>query len=43
MSLSGQYEELCEALKANPPPWVRAEIDGATAYATHTAAAIGSY
>ena len=39
-SLASKYEEFCESLKATPPPWVRAEIDGATAYVllphTHT-------
>ena len=37
-SLAQKYEEFCESLKATPPPWVRAEIDGATAYAARARA-----
>ena len=32
-TLAAKYEEFCTSLKANPPPWVRAEIDGAAACA----------
>ena len=30
-TLGEKFEEFCTSLKANPPAWVRAEIDGAAA------------